>query len=287
MTNLRHCFCVVIPSAITLATLIAMLVTGLTGVTDKNLYVFHIDTTNFSISSDINYLIQPQSRPPIKPRNFTCRKRDDRFGLGLKTNVTAIDLGLAEKYDIGLWGYCYTPYNGPRECSKPAYNWAETQLNLTEDIPKTLVTPAGKNVTVPYHVSSHIIWFSQTARWTTNVFIISFIALSVDLFCGIFINRSRISPCTMFLIAGIAAGAVCTVALLMIVMSFHAGGLDAIAGWYSVKVDLNAQCLIIVRIGAALAITVGLFRLFAICCCLPNRHDKSTTRSSRKHKGRR
>jgi hypothetical protein len=106
MTNFRRFICVAIPSAITLASVIAMLVVGLAGVINMNVYMFRVDIADLLISSNINDLVDPQCRKPVEFHNFTCPNQDNiKFGLGLSTNVTAVDLDLADKYDIGLWAY--------------------------------------------------------------------------------------------------------------------------------------------------------------------------------------
>jgi hypothetical protein len=148
---------------------------------------------------------------------------------------------------------------------------------MTEDNYMTLVTSTDKSVTVPSHIWSHIVGLSQVTYWTKIALIILFTALGVELFLGIFANHSLIFSCAMFLIAGFAAIAVHTAALLTSAISILVIGLDDIAGWYGSKAYPNIQFLAIVWIGAACAISTGLFWLFAICCCLPGYHSKFTT----------
>lgn len=51
MGNVGRIFCVALPFALTVASIIALLVACLAGVTDKSLYLFKINTTDLSISS--------------------------------------------------------------------------------------------------------------------------------------------------------------------------------------------------------------------------------------------
>lgn len=64
MGNIGRIVCVALPFALTVASLIALLVAALAGVTDKSLYNFKIDTANLSISAnDIEKLLSRREVP--------------------------------------------------------------------------------------------------------------------------------------------------------------------------------------------------------------------------------
>lgn len=271
MANFGRFVCVALPFAMTVASLIAMLVAGLAGITEKSLYVFDVDLTNFTISaSDVENIVDTRSLQP----------RVDASSIISSVNVTAADLGLEDKYEIGLWGYCYTSTNGSRECSKPAYNWAETKLNSTQDDFKDLVTATGANITLPSDISDALSVFGGLVRWTEIVFIIALIALAVELFFGIFATCSRAFSCVTFLVSWVATVAVCAAAGLSTAVAIVVvAAVDSGAKKYGVKADFNTKFLAAVWVGAAFAIGAGLFWLFTICCCAPDH------RSSRRRGG--
>lgn len=73
MGNIGRIICVALPFALTIASLIALLVAALAGITDKSLYNFRIDTANLSVSSsDIESLLSKRSvsLPDITVRDF-------------------------------------------------------------------------------------------------------------------------------------------------------------------------------------------------------------------------
>ncbi|KAJ4397260.1 hypothetical protein N0V93_001484 [Gnomoniopsis smithogilvyi] len=73
MGNIGRLICVGLPFALTIASLISLLVAALAGVTDKSLYNFRIDTANLSVSaSDIESLLSKRSvpLPDITVRDF-------------------------------------------------------------------------------------------------------------------------------------------------------------------------------------------------------------------------
>lgn len=76
MGNIGRVLCVALPFALTVASIIALLVAALAGVTDKSLYVFKLNTTDLSISaSDVSKLLSSRSAEldlptPVQARDF-------------------------------------------------------------------------------------------------------------------------------------------------------------------------------------------------------------------------
>lgn len=197
-------------------------------------------------------------------------------------NLTAADLGLFDLYDIGLWGYCYTPQNGSRACTKSQFNWAEKELNTTttqlDDLILIANTAGGQNITLPKEISTAINTFSTVTRWTEIVFIIAYIALGVELLFGIFANCTRVFSCITALVAAFATVAVCAAAALATATSaIVVGAVETTAKFYGVSASLNTRFLATVWIAAAFAIAAGFFWMFTCCCCAP---DHSSRRRS-------
>lgn len=317
MANFGRFVCVLVPFALTLGSLIALLVAGLAGVADKSLYMFQVNTTNLQFSPlDAASIIKdftnvngksvedhvkdnipdnlkdkipdnvkdviPDEIKDIIPRSPNFHNPELLGKAASGTNVTGTDLGLADLYDVGIWGYCYTHRNGTRDCTKPKFNWAESVLNATAGDIKSLITLTGQNITLSKEVSDAITAFSTVARWTQIVFVIACIATGVALFFGIFANCSRIFSCVTFIIAAFATVSVCAAAALSTAMAVVVvGTVEATAKLYGVEGSFNVKFLAAVWIAAAFAIAAGFFWLFTICCCAP---DRSGGRSSRRSK---
>lgn len=74
MGNIGRIFCVALPFALTVASIIALLVACLAGVTDKSLYLFKVNTTDLSISSStITSLLSDRGLPDL---NLELNTRD-------------------------------------------------------------------------------------------------------------------------------------------------------------------------------------------------------------------
>ncbi|KAK4111893.1 hypothetical protein N656DRAFT_769054 [Canariomyces notabilis] len=276
MASFGRFVCVLLPFLLTLASLVAMLIAGLAGVADKSLYMFQVNTTDLSISplSLANVL----DAAGVNTRNAEADVADAAISSRqTPSNITAADLGLHKIYDVGVWAYCYVPQNGPRECTKPAFGWANNVLNTTTGNLTQLATASGQTVTLPEDITNSMQVFSTVSRWTQIVFVIAYAALALELLFGLLANCSRIFSCITWLIALVAAAAVSAAAALSTATSVVVvGAVEATAKWYGVGGELNVRFLAAVWLGAAFAVAAGLFWLFTICCCAP---DHSSRRS--------
>lgn len=287
MANFGRFVCVAIPFLLTLASLVAMLIAGLAGIMDKSLYMFQVNTTDLSISpNSVQKLLDGTGVkipgvnagleiPEINIPDLNIGKREDA-----QTNITAKDLGLYDVYDVSIWGYCYTPSNGSRECTDAAFDWATEALNTSTGDFNYLITASGYNVTLPEEIAGAIRLFGNVSRWTQIVFIIAYIALGVELFFGLFAGFSRVFSCITWLVAFVATAAVCAAAALGTATAIVVtGAVKATAALYSVDSHVNTRFLATVWIGAAFAVAAGMFWLFSACCCAPDHSSRGRDRS--------
>lgn len=290
--------CVALPFLLTVASLVALLVGGLAGVADKSLYMFDVNLSNFSISlADASNLLNLNESAILDAgaekifgsdgastindllnNDKVKLKRDDNGGI---TNLTASLLGFYDVYQISLWGYCYTAHNGTHECTKAKFNWAQDALNGTQDDINSLLTLTGQNITLPKEVDDAFKTYVKASKWAQIVFIIALVSLLVEIVFGIFANCSRVVSCLTWVIAGIAAAAVCGFAALATGISvIVVGAVETVAGKYSAEGEFNKRFMVTIWIAAAFALASAFFWMFTICCCAPS--HGSSSRSSRR-----
>ncbi|KAI0444877.1 SUR7/PalI family-domain-containing protein [Xylaria telfairii] len=184
------------------------------------------------------------------------------------TVITASDIGLANKYDFTLWGYCVTPQDGKKNCTKAEFDWASKELDLTWV--QRLTEAAGLNVTLPKELNDGLNLYKTITKWTQVVFIIAIVALGLELAVGLFTACSRAVSCVTWIISGFATAAIIATAVLLTVTgSTVIGVVLAVSKHYGVKADLNTSFLAVLWLSVAFAIGAGLFWLFSICCCKP------------------
>lgn len=314
MGNVGRVICVALPFILTVASVIALLVAALAGVTDKSLYVLKLNTTDLSISaSAISSLLSSRDLEGLQARDFGSSVSDaassvaDAAGTATSNlgsdlgslvssasaavasatdaasaitaisseNITASDLGLAGAYYISLWNYCQVGTNGTKVCSKPAYNWASNTTTSAEDKIETVAASLGSNVTLPSDVKEALTAFSTVSRWTEIVFIIAFIALGLETLVGLFSSCSRLISCCTWIIAAFATVAVGAAAGLSTAMaSVVVGAVEGTAKAYGVTAAFNTRYLATVWLAFAFSLGASLFWVFTICCCAPERRAK-------------
>jgi hypothetical protein len=274
-------FCVLLPFALTVGSIIFLLVGALAGVADKSLYIFRVDVENLSINpADVDNIVDNLNLDEFKidtrdvPQLLT-RAED---GAPIKDNITAKMLGLDKYYDINLWGFCKIDKDGKRKCEDPEFDWASKSLNTS-----TLVG-TNKNIAIelPKEIQSALKAFRTATKWTQVVYIAAFIALAAEIVLGIFANCSRIMSCLTWVVAGLASTLVIAAVVLSGVLAGTVvGAVEASARFYGVQGHINGRFFACVAISAAFAVGAGLFWMFTICCCKPeSRSDKKKNRRS-------
>jgi uncharacterized membrane protein len=273
-------FCVLLPFALTIGSIIFLLVGALAGVADKSLYVFRIDVEDLSISpKDVKSIVDDLNLKDFKLDTRDVPQLETRAET-IKDNITAELLGLDKYYDINLWGFCKTDKDGKRKCEKPEFDWANKKLNTS------YLIGADKNVQIelPEEIQNALTAFRTVTKWTEVVYIAAFLALAVEIILGIFSNCSRIVSCLTWIVAGIASVLViASVVLSGVVAGTVVGAVEASAKFYGVKGHINGRFFACVAIAAAFAIAAGLFWMFTICCCKPE--SRSKDRKNRRSDG--
>ncbi|KAI0521546.1 SUR7 protein [Xylaria bambusicola] len=327
MGRVGRYFCVALPFILTVASIIAALIVGLTGVSSNDLYLFRIDVTNLSIDAtqlqdivnNASALVSGQdvdeltnqfqdkidqagdkidqagqdvsdkakdivNRSPLwsmmSARDTADDVASDVTDALQGIRITAADLNLANKYDFTLWGYCVTPQDGKKNCTKAQFDWASKELNL--DWVQRLTEVAQLNVTIPKELDEGLNLYKTITKWTQVVFIIAIVALALELLVGLFTACSRAVSCVVWIISGFATAAIIATAILLTVTGSTVIGLVLGVGKvYGVKASLNTSFLAILWLSVAFALGAGLFWLFSICCCKPeNRPHGGRSRHS-------
>jgi hypothetical protein len=193
--------------------------------------------------------------------------------------ITASTLGLGDKYQVTLWGYCRVDSNGDRNCTDPEWDWASKHFNTS--VLDTLAEQTGLNITLPKELHDALDVFKPVTKWTQIGFVISIVALAIEFVIGIFANCTRVISCLLWLWAGITTVIViATAALATVTASVVVGAIESVGHKYNADASVNTSFLATIWIGAAFSIAAGLFWIFTICCCKPESRDDRKARKS-------
>lgn len=279
-------FCVALPFALTVGSIIFLLVGALAGVADKSLYLFRIDVTDLSInpantSSIIENITSRDHRIDTRDNHVDTRDHHQvETRATQESNITASDLGLGKVYDIALWGYCWTDQKDKRHCTKAKFDWAKSALNTSYI--EHFGSAAGREIDLPDELKNALKAFRYGAKWTEVAYIVAFIALAAEIVLGIFANCSRVMSCCTWIISGLAAALVIAAASLSSAMGLVVvAAIKASAKWYGVKGKINTTFFSAVWIAAAFALAASMFWIWTICCCAPERRPSSNRKNRR------
>ncbi|KAI2630371.1 SUR7/PalI family-domain-containing protein [Hypomontagnella submonticulosa] len=292
--------CVALPFILTIGSIISMLIAGLSGVANNNLFLFQIDTRNVSmdaatLQSLISNFTNGQNitdtignalndgkntiQQDIQNAKMSVRSpapQDVNInGLisGLTSsggdNITAAELGIDKLYEFTLWNYCSVPANGTnKNCTQAKFDWATQDLNMdwVDEFGKQL----GANFTVPQEIKDTLNTFKTLMKWTEVVYVIAMVGLGLELAVGLFTACSRLVSCLTWLISGVATLAVIAAASMMTAMAVIVVGVVKVAtNQYGGDASFSSNFLACIWIGVAFALGASLFWLFTICCCKP------------------
>ncbi|KAG5978858.1 hypothetical protein E4U55_005840 [Claviceps digitariae] len=252
--------CVGLPLALTIASIVALLIATLSGVAHNQMWMFQLDMQNLSISpADAAHLA---GKAGIHLRDI---KTD---------NISAANLNLANVYEVNLWGYCSTGSDGQRQCTEAKFNWAATALNTS--LIESVTSATGIKIELPDEIKTSLKTFRVVTKWTQVAFIVALVALGVQFVLGIFAMYSRAVSCLIWLMSsvtailvGVAAGMATAMATVVV------GAVESSAKFYGVKGQVGSRFLATVWIATVFAIVSGFFWIFTICCCKPDRRQRN------------
>lgn len=267
--------CVGLPLILTIGAIIAFLVATLSGITHNSLFIFNVDLSDFKLSSSAIASLASSLGLDISKRADVSSSDVESAISGL----SASDLGLGDKYEISLWGYCEIDSDGDKDCTKGEYNWASKHIR--KDFIDNLGSVAGVDITLPDEINTAINVFCTITRWTEIAFIATLAALAAVAILGIFANCTRVMSCITWLVAlvaialSIAAAGLATAMATVVVAAVESQGDE-----YGVKANISTNYLACVWIGVAFALGASLFWLFSMCCCKP---ESRSDRRARRH----
>lgn len=258
MVSVGRTFCVSLPVLLTIGAIVTLLIPMLAGAAHNNMSLFQINLKNATIKTS-----QLAQLGDITGVHF---RRDD-------TVITASRFGLADTYDITLWGYCKTT-NGKRECTKPQFDWASKTLNDT--LIDNFGAPVGiQGVSLPKDVAGAIRSFRIVWKFTEIAFIMAAVALGLELIIGIFAVFSRAVSCLVWLEAIVATFLVIAASSMATATAgIVAGAIKGTAGSFHVTATIWTNFLVSIWLSAAFSIAAVVFWVSTICCCKPESRTK-------------
>lgn len=262
MGNVGRFCCVSLPLLLTIGSIITLLIATLAGVTHHGLYLIKIDVKDLTID---------KANAENIANSLGLGRRADIDNI-LTGNITADTLGLADVYEINLWGYCSVK-DGKRDCVKPQFDWATHTLNTS--YLQSIGDVANVKVELPKEVRESLKAFKTVTKFTEIAFIAALVALGVELIIGVCSNFSRAISCLTWLESCITTALVFAAAALATgTAAVVVGAIKASDKFYGAEASINTGFLATIWIAAAFALGATMFWVLTICCCKPEHRSR-------------
>jgi hypothetical protein len=257
-----------------------MLCANAPGLARPDIYLFQVQATSNYFFSSSSYtdpagFCRPKTAC-LKTHSLfneihnTCPRSSKRT-----IRFNAADIDVRAVYNVSLWGYCHTPQNGSQVCSKSRLNWAEAPLNAAKRNVEDWINAKDPHIALPERFTDMIREFSLWTLLAEAFSVIAVMALSAELFFGMFATRSLAVSCATSLVACVATVAVYVTAfaatLMLVVSAFSIDFGVITSSWF-----------LALPISAVFAIAACVSWLFTTCCCCAP--DNGSRQRGRDHK---
>ncbi|PLB39101.1 SUR7/PalI family protein [Aspergillus candidus] len=261
--------CIITPYALTIASLICLIMVGL-GCTNSNsgslnnLYFFRANLQNVTESSEVQSGVD-QALDKLGKANIHVDDGDIKTAL--EQVQKQLGVTVADFYDIGLWGYCQgnvTKDNkyDTSECSKPKTEFWFNPMEVWN------LEQTGLQNALPDGMDKALDVYKKVSKWMSVAYIIAFVATVIELLVGAFAICSRWGSCVTTLISVVAflftaAASATSTALFVVILGLFNEKLKPLGIVGSIGKNIYAASWLAV----AFSLAAALFWLLSTCCC--------------------
>ncbi len=259
--------CIFTPMALTIASLVCLIIVALGGTNKNNssfnnLYFFRANTSDITINpSDLNLPDSVTANLPAGAASI----------LDGTTKAATSALGVAEFYHISLWNYCsgsftknstggvsdHVTYCSPHQNEfwfNPVEVWHLNNTVVDQLLSKEL--KAGLNT------------YKTVAKWMFIAFIVALISTIVEILVGFFALFSRWGSLATTIVSTISTFFVIAFALTSTILyATLTGTFNNALKKYNIHGNMGHSVYVTVWLAVAFSLAAGLFWLFSSCCC--------------------
>lgn len=250
--------CIFTPMAMTIASLVCLIIVGMGGTNKNNsdlnnLYFFRANT------SDI--VIKPEDISKDIPHNALTDAIINRTTAAAKE---ALDVKAF--YHVSLWNYCAGDFDKGSDkvtyCSphknefwfNPVEVWGLNNTNIDQLFSKELRD--GLNA------------YRVTAKWMFIAYLVALISTIVEILVGFFALFSRLGSLATTIVSTISSFFLIAFALTATILySVLTGSFNTALKKYNIHGTMGKNMYVVVWLAVAFSLGAGIFWLFSSCCC--------------------
>ncbi|KAF2140898.1 uncharacterized protein K452DRAFT_229268 [Aplosporella prunicola CBS 121167] len=258
MGKVGRFFCILTPMALSIASLICLLVVFLGSVNKNdsnlsNIYFMKADTSGFK-------------------SNASSTASDILGDVGVDNSIfkmldSVVGSNLSDVYTVGIWNYCEADKNGTGGL-KFTHCGSRHSAYWFDPIDVWGLNRTGTSNEVPKDLQKGLKAYEKVAKWMFAAYAVAFWLTVAEIAVGIFAIFSRwgslvttilTSASTFFTIAA----SITSTALYTTLV----GTLDSVLKKYNIKASLGGHMMAVTWLAVAFSIGAGLFWFLSSCCC--------------------
>ncbi|MDI1491080.1 MAG: hypothetical protein OHK93_002286 [Ramalina farinacea] len=258
--------CIFTPMALTIGSLVCLIIVGLGGTNRhnnsyNNLYFFRANTSNINISpSDI-------------PNLPTIPGVDTDALLNATEGIAKSALGIGGFYHISLWNYCEgsfvtnnTGSNGGSDyvtyCSPHTNEFWFNPVDVWK------LNNTGVDKFFSKELKSGLDTYKTVAKWMFIAYIVALIATIVEILVGFLALFSRLGSVLTTVVSTVSSLFILAFALTATILySTLDGTFNTALNKYDIHGSLGKNIYVATWLGVVFSMAAGLFWLFSSCCC--------------------
>ena len=258
--------CIFTPMALTLASLVCLVIVGLGGTNKNNdfynrLYFFRANTSNIDVDPSLINL----------PNNSVTDKIVDQA-----TDVVKSTLDIKDFYHVSLWNYCSGDFSS-------SANKAGSNVTATDKVdfcsPRTNqfwfnpVEVWGLNNTgidkfFSKELRAGLNTYKTVTKWMFICYIVALISTLVEILVGVLALFSRLGSLATTIVSSISSLFIVAFALTSTILyASLEGTFNTALKKYNIHGSLGRSIYITTWLGVAFSFGAGLFWLLSSCCC--------------------
>jgi len=248
--------CIFTPMALTIASLICIILVGLGGTkkgnsTLEDFYFFKANLRNFTADPSLDLIPGTDIDNKYLTDGLLQAKKD---------------LNLKDYYTVALWNYC----SGDWKDGKIDYTFCSEKKRYFWFNPVEVwkLNDTGVENLFPKELTNGLKLYKKVAHWMFVTYAIAFFLTLTEVVVGFTAIFSRWGSFATTIIASIAT--FFTIAYAIIATALYAtlaGSFNHVLKPYGIRGTLGHSMYVTIWIGVAFSLAAGLFWLFSVCCC--------------------
>ncbi|KAL8997641.1 MAG: hypothetical protein Q9169_003120 [Polycauliona sp. 2 TL-2023] len=250
--------CIFTPMALTIASLVCLIIVGLGGTNKNNanynnLYFFRANTTNINVTPENLGIDIPNNPLTDAIINKT-------------TDAAKEALDVKDFYHVSLWNYCAGDFDNGQD--KVTYCSPRQNQFWFNPVEVWGLNNTGVEKLFSDELRTGLKAYQKAAKWMFIAYVVAIVATIVEIFVGIFALFSRLGSLATTIVSTVSSLFLIGFALTATILySTLMGSFNEAVKQYNIRGSLGHNMFVVTWLAVAFSFGAGLFWLVSSCCC--------------------